>query len=76
MRWREKLKKTRCYQRRQSATRELKSTPILSKDNEDIDNEDGDDNELSLFIKNARRMFHSYLVGKIRSKISLSERKL
>ena len=34
------------------------STTILSDDNEDIDSEENDDEELSLLIKNVKRMFH------------------
>jgi len=37
----------------------FKSTSILSNDNEDIDSDDHDDDEeLSLLVKNVRRMFH------------------
>ena len=36
----------------------FKSFQILSDDNEDIDNEEDDDEELSLLVKNVRRMFH------------------
>ena len=36
----------------------FKSTPILSDDNEDIDNKEDNDEELSFLVKNVRRMFH------------------
>ena len=36
----------------------FKSTPILSDDNEDIDNKEADAEELSILVKNVRRMFH------------------
>ena len=35
----------------------FKSSPILSDDNEDLNNEEKDDEELSLLVKNIRRIF-------------------
>jgi len=36
----------------------FKSTPILLDNNEDIDNEKDNDKDLSLLVKNVRKMLH------------------
>ena len=51
-----KVKEDKVLPKKKNIT--FKSSQILSDDNEDIDSEEDDDEELSLLIKNVRRMFY------------------